>query len=122
MRLHTGNGPNSIIVGKSGKSGNTMLGKVGGGPKSIIVGMKKGPKLIMLQKFGNGPKTITVGIGGSTTIIEGIFIGPSGPISKQGKTIGGGCIFISGKFGFEMSIVGMSGIFGISISNGTLTS
>jgi hypothetical protein len=90
MMLHTGNGPNSIIVGNVGKLLITIEGNVGRGPKSIIVGNLSGPKLIVLQKLGKGPKVIIVGIGGSTTIIDGILIGPNGPMSKQGNTIGGG--------------------------------
>ena len=39
---------------------------------------------------------ITVGMGGSTTIIVGILIGPIGPISKHGKTIGGKLITADG--------------------------
>ena len=130
IKLQTGKGPKSIIVGNVGKSGKTMLGIVGGGPnviwlqkfgsgpKVIMVGSSNGPKLMTLQKFGNGPKTITVGIGGSTTITDGTFNGPSGPISRQGNTMGGGCMFTVGIVGFGSSRVGMSGMFGISISNG----
>ena len=131
IRLHTGKGPKLMIVGNVGIGPKSMIvGKTSGpkvmfvgklkGPKVMLVGRFSGPKLMVLQKLGIGPNVITVGIGGSTTIIDGMFIGPSGPMSKHGNTIGGGCMFTVGNVMSGMFIWGMSGMFGIMISNGGL--
>jgi hypothetical protein len=69
-----------------------------------------------------GPNEIVGGIGGDTTITDGTFIGPIGPItSKQGNMICGNVnvvdgTLICGKIGGEKS-----GISGIGTANGSTT-
>ena len=52
---------------------------------------------------------------GVTVIIEGMFIGPIGPTSRQGKTIGGSCGVSDGIGQFGMFITGRSGSAGSGI-------
>jgi hypothetical protein len=113
-----GIGPKSIKVPNCGIGPKSIkVPNCGIGPKSIKVpNCGIGPKSIKVDINGIGPKSIIEGIGGSILIIDGIFIGPIGPISTQGNTIGG----ITGG-----SIVGIVGILkliilgkgGILISN-----
>ena len=55
-------------------------------------------------------------IGGIILMTDGIFIGPIGPISKQGNTIGGICGISVGTGMLGMLITGRFGICGKGIS------
>jgi hypothetical protein len=56
-------------------------------------------------------------IGGTILIMLGTLIGPTGPIFKYGKTIGGICGVTEGTVMFGTVIKGKFGITGIGISN-----
>jgi len=72
---------------------------------------------ILLGKFGTSSKVITLGIGYGLMmlIVLGTTIGPNGPISKQGKTIGGNWKLLGTSFTTARSKLGKSGIGGTII-------
>ena len=133
-----------IVVGKLGNGVKlTRLGKlVLGNPVivlgifisgiKIVLGIEKlgitkltiggisgnGVKLTRLGKLGNGVKLTRLGklMLGVMLIIDGMLIGPIGPISKQGNTIGGICGVNDGIGIFGKFTGGILGKVGIGIS------
>ena len=82
------------------------------GTTNITEGTFTGPNSISDGIGSRGPKLIILGIGGTTEIIEGIFIFGI-PISKFGKITGGRLIIASGTSGVGISNGGKAGHSGI---------
>jgi len=95
-----------------------MLGIGSVGIISIVDGTLIGLNSINDGIVFSGPKLIWLGIGGTTDMIEGIFIFGI-PISKLGNIIGGRLIIASGTWGIVISKGGKAGHSGIWINTGS---
>ena len=81
-------------------------------------GIFTGPNSIKDGIGDKGPKFISLGIGGTTEIIDGIFI-LGMPISKLGNITGGKFITASGTVGMSISKGGKAGHSGICMKTGS---
>ena len=71
-----------------------MLMSIDAGDIVIVLGiLGTGEKPIKSGIVGMFSKLISLGmiIGGDISMVDGTTIGPKGPISKHGKTMGGSC-------------------------------